>query len=237
MSKQFNKHKVNFFSTGLDEVAIYTEIFTLESYKLTTREPIIVMDIGMNVGLASLYFAKLPNVKKVYGYEPFKDTYDLALENFNLNAGLKQKIIPLQYGLSDKNEFGIGVCNPEYKGSASIIDGISPTGPTFRVKLKSAGDELEQLIKSYPNTPIVLKIDCEGGEIKIFNDPKFISLLPNVKEIVMETHNIAIYNKIDKILRAKNFIVQKRMLSASNGYIHATKKITTKNFKSLLATT
>ncbi|MGL5068494.1 MAG: FkbM family methyltransferase [Sarcina sp.] len=236
MTKKLNKYKINFYSTGSDEEAIYTEIFTLESYKLRSTEPVILMDIGMNVGIASLYFAKLPNVQKIYGYEPFKNTYNLALENFDLNPSFKNKIVPLNVGISDKNEFSMGTCNPEYKGSASIIDGISPAGNTFKVKLKSAGDELQRIINSYPDTSIVIKMDCEGGEIKIFNDPKFISLLPKVKEIVMETHNVEIYNKIAKIL-SKDFSITKKMLSASNGYIHAVKKLNTKNLKRLLSMT
>lgn len=219
----FANKNLRFYVSGTDEEAIYTEIFTLETYKLTTLEDSIVMDIGLNVGLASLYFSTLKNIKKIYSYEPFEETYKLALENINLNKSLKSKIIPHNFGLGNINEIVIGTCNPDYRGSASIIPGISPTGNTFEVTLKSVGNELQRIISENPNFPIILKIDCEGGESKIFKDEKFLSLLSYVKEIVMETHRPEYLTDITNILLSKNFSVDGKLISLSNGYLHAIK--------------
>lgn len=41
----------------------------------------IVIDIGANIGLASLFFAARKNVIKVIGYEPLRSTYQKALHN------------------------------------------------------------------------------------------------------------------------------------------------------------
>lgn len=224
MDKILNEFSVKFYSVGTDEVAIFNEIFNLDCYALRSKQDLIVMDIGMNVGLASLYFSKLPNVQKIYSYEPFKETYNLAIENIDLNPELKDKIITHNFGLGDVNENLLGMCNPLYRGSASIIDGISPTGDSIEVILKSAGNELEKIITLNPDMPIALKIDCEGGEIKIFKDSKFLSLLPFVKEIVMETHTPDIFKEITSILKNAGFSITRRMLSQSNGYIKALKK-------------
>lgn len=219
----FTTKHLRFYISGTDEEAIYTEIFTLQTYKLNTIEDSVLMDIGLNVGLASLYFSTLKNIKKIYSYEPFQETYNLAIENINLNKSLKSKIIPHNFGLGNIDETSIGTCNPDYRGSASIIPGISPTGDTFEVILKSAGNELEQVISENPNLPIILKIDCEGGENKIFKDEKFLSLLSYVKEIVMETHRPEYLTEISNILISKNFSVNAKLISLSNGYLHAIK--------------
>lgn len=224
MNKTLNEFSVKFYSVGTDEIAIYTEIFSLNCYALRSKQDLIVMDIGMNVGLASLYFSTLPNVHKIYSYEPFKETYDLAIENINLNPNLKDKIITHNFGLGDINENLLGTCNPLYRGSASVVDNISPAGASIEVTLKSVGNELEKIIALNPDIPIALKIDCEGGEIKIFKDAKFISLLPFVKEIVMETHTPDIYKEITFLLKQAGFSITRRMLSKSNGYIKALKK-------------
>ncbi len=45
----------------------------------------VVFDIELNRGYAALKFANLDSCKAVYGFKINDDTYDFALENFNLN--------------------------------------------------------------------------------------------------------------------------------------------------------
>lgn len=63
-----------------------SEIFVDNTYYLDLAyDDYVVIDIGMNIGIASLFFAAKKEVVKVYGFEPFEDTYNQAIENFKRN--------------------------------------------------------------------------------------------------------------------------------------------------------
>jgi len=65
----------------------------------------IVVDAGANVGIFSIYAAVL-GAKKVYAFEPVKETYDILVENIKRN-GLENQILPINKGLGNKNEIKI----------------------------------------------------------------------------------------------------------------------------------
>lgn len=50
------------------------------------REARTACDVGMNDGWYALYFASLPNMQRVYGYEPDPSLQALARSNFQLNS-------------------------------------------------------------------------------------------------------------------------------------------------------
>ena len=77
------------------EKIITKEVFYKERYNWGGRnDRYVVFDIGMNVGIASLFFAQRNDVECVYGFEPFPVTYQRALENISLNVKLMKKIVP-----------------------------------------------------------------------------------------------------------------------------------------------
>ena len=49
---------------------LYEQFLTRSSYNFVFDMQIVVIDIGMNVGDTTLFFAANPFVKKVYSYEP-----------------------------------------------------------------------------------------------------------------------------------------------------------------------
>jgi hypothetical protein len=74
-----------------DQLVMLHEIFCCGVYDLRYPGPVVVWDIGMNVGLASLYFASR-GARHVVAYEPFEVTYRQALRNFRLNPFLSSVI-------------------------------------------------------------------------------------------------------------------------------------------------
>ena len=82
-----------------DGVLIAQEVFENGEYDFDIAEPAVVIDIGMNIGIASLYFASRDDVKAVYGFEPFKPTFDHAIDNFKINEKYSNKIHPQNCGL------------------------------------------------------------------------------------------------------------------------------------------
>ena len=87
----------------------------------------IVIDIGMNVGIASLFFATLPHVEKVYAFEPFKAPYLRAMDNFKLNPALSAKIQAYNFGLSNKFE-ELDVLAEELRTIGTSVRGVAPGG-------------------------------------------------------------------------------------------------------------
>ena len=59
---------------SFEEFFIIAEIFIDYDYNFLLNEEVVVLDIGMNIGIASLFFSKMNAVTKVYGFEPVADT-------------------------------------------------------------------------------------------------------------------------------------------------------------------
>jgi len=172
---------------------IFEEIFLQNTYRFITGTDCILLDIGMNVGLASLYFAAKSFVRKIYAFEPFKPTYDRALANFDLNEGpVKNKIQAFNYGLSDADQKGYFPYldnNPgnmkttrEYLKEDSADNGQA-------AELREAGREIDRIMRLEPDAGYVIKIDCEGAEYDIIPNLVKWNVLDRVSLIIMETHD------------------------------------------------
>ena len=69
------------------------EVFVRSEYNLNITKESILIDIGMNRAAASLLFATNENIEKIYAYEPFKPTFEMAKKNLNLNPEFSKKIM------------------------------------------------------------------------------------------------------------------------------------------------
>lgn len=134
----------------------------------------VVIDIGMNVGIASLYLASLDTVQKVYSYEPFTQTYNDALQNFAKNPAQQQKIEAFNYGISSYS----GVMKvPMLTGGSAVastnelfIQHHHKAADGFvEVQLRNINEVIEEIASANPQSDIYLKIDCEGEEYAIID--------------------------------------------------------------------
>jgi FkbM family methyltransferase len=137
---------------------------------------LVVVDIGMNVGVASHFFATLPNVKAVYGYEPFPETFQEALYNISLNHSIQSKLIPFNQGVSDVTAQKTITLFESGSLSASTIETAQTftkkEGQEVKVELIAAKELLASITQKHPNSQLLLKIDCEGEEYAIFESLK-----------------------------------------------------------------
>ena len=213
---------------SLSNMAVLYEIFVENIYSFaTSKKDLIVVDIGMNVGLASMYFASKSNVLHVYGYEPFPETYHEATSNFSLNPNIFEKVSLINAGVSDISEFRKIYLFESGLLSASTIDTINHYGKikdTFvEVKLISIKSVLDMVKLNHPNKPILMKIDCEGEEYAIFEALKNSDYFNNVDCIMVEWHENG-YCNIESILLNNQFqIYHKYHVSENSGMIYAYK--------------
>ncbi|MCR4656373.1 MAG: hypothetical protein K5770_09125 [Lachnospiraceae bacterium] len=89
---------------AFSDFVIFEEIYLKNTYRFVNGKETVLFDIGMNIGLASLFFASKGFIRRVYGFEPFKPTYERAMENLSINeASLTDKIVGYDYGLGEQS--------------------------------------------------------------------------------------------------------------------------------------
>lgn len=171
----------------MGDVDSFEEIYLYKCYNLLLNRPCIVIDVGMNIGIASMFFAGNPYVWKVYAYEPFPQTFNQAVENFTNNKHLSSKILPFNIGLDQTD--GIRTCPYQYERNrgANTLECAEFKSGT-EVILKNAGIELKTIIQENQGKELVLKIDCEGSEYGIFRALEENHLIEKFQYILMEWH-------------------------------------------------
>jgi FkbM family methyltransferase len=154
-----------------EELYILNEIYYEGVYSFIYPDKCNVIDIGMNVGFASLYFASIENVSQVYSFEPLPITFNKGAQNFNLNEILTDKIKAHNFGVGNFNRKEIFNYSVEWKGSVGLRNLISEktkdSSEIIRVEVEIRDilltlDEIRHL-----QMPLVAKIDCEGAEYEI----------------------------------------------------------------------
>jgi FkbM family methyltransferase len=156
----------------------------------------VFIDIGSNIGIATIIMAKLNPESIVYSYEPYKKAYDMLVTNIKLNS------------LTNVKAFNIAVSNKINKSLViNIHEKMSGANSTyandnlFQKKWKcNCTDTTEcisfdEIIRINNITNIeLLKIDAEGAEFDIIYDSDLFKD-KIVNNMVGEFHDL-FYNKI-----------------------------------------
>lgn len=187
-------YKVNeivFKCTSRSDFNVAQDVFDSGFYNYidNSDSDLIVIDIGMNIGLASLFFASKERVTKVYGFEPFINTYKQSLDNIRENDKLiQEKIEPFAYGLGNEN------CIKNFIYDASFSEGLSTVGKgvkrsenTVSVIIKDATEILTPILNTCNR--VVMKMDCEGSEYDILNNLHRSNLISKIDVFIIECHN------------------------------------------------
>ncbi len=170
------------------------EIFACFSYPISVDEPSVVVDVGMNVGMAALDFARYPQVKRVYGFEPFPETFRMAQNNFSLNPELQKKIVSHCFGLSIVNE-SRAVDYSHTLRSGMTVRGIPPScykpGEVIReiIELKDICEVFIPIIQQSLGHRLILKMDCEGDEFELIPRLDSAYLLDSFDMMMIEFHH------------------------------------------------
>lgn len=218
--------KFKFIITSKSELSIINEIFIKNTYKfkMDPKSSYQVLDIGMNVGISSLYFSNHEQVEKVYGFEPFQPTYSLALQNFKLNRQLASNINTYNFGLGNKEEWLKVKYDPQNKGiNSSLIDNPRIHNEhREKILIKPAWDVISDIIKQYPQKKFILKIDTEGAEYDILNSLFSKSIHQAIKAIIIEWHFRGA-ESIEQILTDNGFKIISITSNINSGLIYAIK--------------
>ena len=127
------------------------------------------------------------------------DTFSKGLENIELNPHLSNKIIPFNFGLSNKEDDVELFYLEGADGLNTIISDLIDVQNEFKeskdkilsknVKIKKASEVISNIIENDNiESNIVLKIDTEGSEYDIIDDIIDSGLIYKIDLIVGEGH-------------------------------------------------
>lgn len=208
------------FGKDLTPMGVAHGVLAFGDYHFAAEGESVVIDIGMNVGVASLYFAMRDDVIRVYGYEPVPATYNKALFNFRLNDACAGKITPNNSALGDAKKSMTVKFKDWHSGGASMVAG-GHGGENVTVQVLDAAAEIGGIIGKHRGRRIVIKCDAEGAEKEIFARLDEAGVLANIDIIVMEYH-FGYDRFIEPLLLRNGFALFKTEQNA--GYIRAVKQ-------------
>jgi FkbM family methyltransferase len=201
--KKEGKEYLNFNGVHFSEdlgcvMSIIVTQENMTDYNFINSKEMIMIDVGMNVGVISLLKAKEKGIKKIYAFEPFKPTYDMAIKNINLNPELGKKIIAFNFGLGSEDK---SLDMPYDKAAASCMTTTMDPKDTFvgkagrlnlnsveKIEIKKSSDILKQIISENPDDKVFLKMDCEGAEYEILPELDHAGVLKDIDLIILEWH-------------------------------------------------
>ncbi len=212
-----------------DEAETFLEMFIGEPYLhhlpkgINEKKGAVVVDIGANIGLFSLYACtKLAN-PRIYAYEPDETNFRELKQNIEAN-GLSNSIKPfrLAIGKSGKVRFFSAI-----RGAHSLVENVHKLTPGTEKGRSTYVDSIRitKILSDLGHIDL-LKMDCEGSEWAILEDIKAIPL--NIDYLCIEYHEVGgkKVGEMAKIFTKKGYTVHLRDVDKgrTSGILTAVKK-------------
>ena len=149
-------YPIDLIQSRIVDKGTFFEIDELEGLRPYIKKNAVILDIGANIGNHTVYWAVKANARKIYSFEPIKETFKILKKNVEINDLVDRVKI-----------FNIGLSNEKINGS--IIEySVENTGGTS-VKQDANGnlliDKLDN-IKIEEDSVDFVKIDVEGHEFQ-----------------------------------------------------------------------
>ncbi|MFT4848232.1 MAG: FkbM family methyltransferase [Marivirga sp.] len=220
----YNTNNLKLSVKTAEELFIIKEVYFNQIYNIKLSKHFNLIDVGMNVGFTSLYFAHRDDVRKIYSYEPFGTTFQDAQRNFELNQSIQSKIQSQNIGLGLENEEIQVNYSKDLKGkntSKFNRDNLNKNFDSFTtIKIVNGRDEIEKITSSKSHENFVVKLDCEGAEFDIFRSFGENRFPDNIDAFMIEWHKNEPDALIEKLLN-DNFKVHCTSESKDIGFILA----------------
>ncbi len=172
-----------------------------------------MFDIGANVGLYSLYYAKTKG-GNVYAFEPAVFNLPILVKNIAINQ-LQSKISVIPLPLTQKDGIRDFRLTNADAGEAHTAFGVdfgwdgSPLASTCDYRL--LGCALDSLLKTglIEEVPALIKLDVDGIEHLILKGAEGTLRHPTCRTVLVEISKVFIYQRseINKALSTAGFIL------------------------------
>ena len=187
-SLNWNNIKVHYRTGSSDMVLIY-EILLKSKYKKEYYfpeglKPMVIFDIGGNIGITAIYLASLFPDAMIYTFEPLKENFEIL----KLNASQFKNIKVFNVGLGAKNGSFKVYLSEDHKnfGGASFYSEVegSLSKSFSECEVKNVNDVVDHLDI---NSIDLIKIDTEGAEYDILTSINY-KFLKKTSWITGELH-------------------------------------------------
>jgi FkbM family methyltransferase len=211
-------NELNFFSPNyLSRWRVQT-LFTKEADTIdwinNFDDNCVFWDIGANIGIYSLYAAKIKNKINVVAFEPSPHNFTILTKNISLNK-MTENIIAIPNPLDQmyNNISYFRESDIEEAGSKNTFDNNFNTSNYFNF-FKTLGFSIDYLTKNkILQIPTYIKIDVDGNEKKIIKGAN--NTLDNkiLKSLLIESDSND-KNEITSFLEEKKFNLQKSTITS-----------------------
>jgi len=167
---------------------ILQEIYLQKIYYpyLSGKKDAVIFDIGLNIGLFSLYASKYAST--VYAFEPSADIFKIAKQNIEENGMTNVKLFQKAIAPKDgKATF--------YHSTNETMFSLNPAVNDNKEKEEVETIRLDTFVKQEKIEHIdLIKMDIEGTESEIFTSESFKNIVPITDCMVYEWHTWNISN-------------------------------------------
>jgi FkbM family methyltransferase len=183
---------------------IHSEIFEHQYYRLPlARRPMTILDLGANIGLSTIYFARQFPDAALACVEPAPDNLRLLRKNLALN-GVRATVIAAAVDANERplllelqgRDYEHRIIEPSERGSR----------PTLRIEGVSVPTILQQL--SWDRIGL-LKVDIEGHEKELFSGN--CDWLNYVDAMCIEWHHHCAEPDLERLAAKFGFAAAKRL--------------------------
>lgn len=197
--------EVEFFCLDTPEsIHISEQILTGKTYPILPYPSKVnmILDIGANLGAASVYFSLFYPDAQIYSVEPQKKPFDILTHNtasnpknktFNVGLYDRDTEMPLHLSWADSS-------------TASLGDSWLNTKTTEMIQLRDAAQWVEEQGITQVD---ILKLDTEGCEVPILS--RLTKLIPKIQVIYLEYHTDSDRRAIDQLIGDSHVLAQSRL--------------------------
>lgn len=167
------------------------EIWFQEAYWLPFDPPEgVLLDLGANIGMASVWLAKRFSFTEVISVEPDPQNAALVGHNLELNE-IKRRVV----------QAAIGPREGTAKFAFSEVSNLGKLDPNGSPVLMTSVDAI---LKTFTvNRFSLIKIDIEGGERDLFQAPA--NWLECTDSIIIEFHDTVDCSRVSELVKSKGF--------------------------------
>lgn len=201
------------------------EVFVRRCYELEAVPPdnAVMIDLGANIGAASLFWAARSDSLHIHAYEPNPGTF------VSLQRSIQES------GLNDRVQCFSEAVGREW-GSLDLLVDIESNLSTAHRDGWRAGQGRRLAVPTVPFDEVwkrvshrrvwLLKIDTEGGEVDILEGASTTALAA-VDNVIVEYHNQIVSDasgRCRKVLERSGFAIRTLIHSRNEGILYATRR-------------
>jgi FkbM family methyltransferase len=185
------------------DIAVFQQVFINQEYAIASlpNDAHVIIDLGANIGLASLFFAEKYPYAHLIAIEPDPENFAMLTRNL---AQISPRATTLPIAIwSDDCELAIK--RTDVRGNPLGDWGVQVGLPLQGSSLNVRGCTMNRVIAAFDLKHIdIVKIDIEGAEKELFESAD-LHWLNIVDMIIVETHERFRPGSHDAVLRLLNF--------------------------------